>query len=61
MFASKSSLNKIENIQKRALRFVCNDFVSNYSEHYCDIIMGTMASQITSLMIVYLTIYSDAD
>ena len=32
MFTSKSSLNKLENIQKRALRFVCNDFVSKYSE-----------------------------
>ena len=32
MFASKSSMNKLENIQKRALRFVCNDFVSSYSE-----------------------------
>ena len=32
MFTSKSSLNKRENIQKRALRFVCNDFISNYSE-----------------------------
>ena len=32
MFTNKSSLNKLENIQKRALRFVCNDFVSNYSE-----------------------------
>ena len=32
MFTSKSSLNNLENIQKRALRFVCNDFVSNYSD-----------------------------
>ena len=32
MFTRKSSLNNLENIQKRALRFVCNDFVSNYSE-----------------------------
>ena len=32
MFTSKSSLNKLENIQKRALRFVCNDFIFNYSE-----------------------------
>ena len=32
MFTSKSSLNKPEKIQKRALRFVCNDFISNYSE-----------------------------
>ena len=29
--------------------------------HYSDIIMGTMASQITSLAIVYSTIYSGAD
>ena len=29
--------------------------------HYDDVIMGAMASQITSLSIVYLTIYSDAD
>ena len=29
--------------------------------HYSDVIMGTMASQITSLTIVYSTIYSDAD
>ena len=29
--------------------------------HYCDVIMGTMASQITSLTIVYSTVYSGAD
>ena len=29
--------------------------------HYSDILMGTMASQITSLTIVYSTVYSDAD
>ena len=29
--------------------------------HYCDVIMGTIASQITSLTIVYSTVYSDAD
>ena len=29
--------------------------------HYNDIIMGTIASQITSLTIVYSTVYSDAD
>ena len=32
IFTSKSSLNKLENIQKRALRIVCNDFVVNHSE-----------------------------
>ena len=29
--------------------------------HYYDVIIGTMASQITSLTIVYSTVYSDAD
>ena len=29
--------------------------------HYADVIMGTMASQTTSLTIVYSTVYSDAD
>ena len=31
------------------------------SWHYSDVIMGAMASQITSLMIVYSTVYSGAD
>ena len=31
------------------------------SAHYSDVIMGTMASQITSLTIVYSTVYSGAD
>ena len=31
------------------------------SLHYCDVIMGTMASQITSLTIVYSTVHSGAD
>ena len=29
--------------------------------HYCDVIMGAVASQITNLTIVYSTVYSDAD
>ena len=33
-----------------------------YAEyHYYDIIMGSIESQITSLVIVYATVYSDAD
>ena len=32
-----------------------------WNEHYDDVIMSTMASQITSLTVVYSTIYSDAD
>ena len=30
-------------------------------DHYNDVIMTTMASQITSLTVVYSTVYSDAD
>ena len=32
-----------------------------FSAHYCDVIMGAIASQITSLTIVYSTVNSDAD
>ena len=31
------------------------------SVHYCDVIMGAVAFQITSLTTVYSTVYSDAD
>ena len=31
------------------------------SKHYCDVIVGTMASRFTRLTIVYSTVYSDAD
>ena len=34
---------------------------SDMHKHYNDVIMGTIASQITSLTIVYSTVYSDAD
>ena len=37
----------------------CNNMFS--SSHYSDVIMGTMASQITSLTIVYSSVYSGAD
>ena len=33
----------------------------NLKTHYIDVIMTTMASQITSLTVVYSTVYSDAD
>ena len=35
----------------------CNCWIS----HYTEVIMGTIASQITSLTIVYSTVYADAD
>ena len=40
----------------------CRHFVLQYVKlHYNDVIMGKIASQITSLTIVYSTVYSDAD
>ena len=35
--------------------------LSNWNVHYGDVIMGAIASQITNLTIVYLTVYSDAE
>ena len=43
------------------LHFMYNFLVGVCKLHYCDVIMGAVASQITSLTIVYSTIYSDAD
>ena len=34
---------------------------SHLSTHYCDVIMTSVASQITSLAVVYSIVYSDAD
>ena len=44
--------------------FVCSFFMSSLSSnrrHYGNVIMDTMASQLTSLTIVYSTVYSGAD
>ena len=35
--------------------------LKSFNTHYNDVIMTTMASQITSLTVVYSTVYSDAD
>ena len=49
-------------------RFVCQSAVHEYptkastlADHYSDVIMGTMGSQITSLTIVYSIVYSGSD
>ena len=44
--------------RRKPLANVCKPL---YSPHYCDVIMGAIASQITSLTIVYSTVYSDAN
>ena len=38
-----------------------NPQIRNLTKHYNDVTMGTIASQITSLTIVYSTVYSDVD
>ena len=43
--------------QKRRLCY----YIGTLTQHYGDVIMGAVASQITSLTIVYSTDYSDAD
>ena len=40
---------------------MCRGDLSSGNYHYNDVIMTTMASQITSLVVVYSTVYSDAD
>ena len=41
--------------------FAASDHKKRKSYHYCDVIMGAMVSQITSLTIVYSTVYSGTD
>ena len=43
------------------IRWIRMFVVSHIINHYCDDMMGNVASQITSLTIVYTTVYSDAD
>ena len=43
---------------------ICESVLAGFwkqTAHYCDVIMGAVASQITGLTIVYSTVYSDAD
>ena len=51
-------------VKNHTLRFTCALAASAQNwmiTHYNDVIMGAIASQITSLTIVYSTVYSDAD
>ena len=49
------------NIKRIQYVFVNETLVKVTSNHYNDVIMSAIASQITSLTIVYSTVYSDAD
>ena len=54
---------ELHNIQ--VIYSICDDFICgvdlNHASYYNDVIMGAIASQITSLTIVYSIVYSDAD
>ena len=52
----KKNTNKSFHVSSKHLRTQSVNVI-----HYNDVIMGAIASQITSLMIVYSTVYSDAD
>ena len=60
-------LNSLEGSQFTCLPWQCSPEISQshlqlaWKGHYNDIIMGTMASQITSLTIVYSIVYSGTD
>ena len=55
-----TTLNKPQLVQTRYSSLGCNALWINWI-HYCDVIMGTMASQITSLTIVFSSVPSGAD
>ena len=40
---------------------ICSCYITNYVEQYNDVVMGSIASQITSPTIVYSAVYSGAD
>ena len=52
-------LYKLPRNEYELITSICITWVWHF--HYGDVIMGAIASQITSLTIVYLTVYSDAD
>ena len=54
---------EIWNTTWKSMNLVHCGLVTSYGDkdHYNDVIMGTIVSQITSLTIVYSTVYSDAD
>ena len=49
------------NVYKYILEANCSNLNGRWSSHYNGVIMGAIASQITSLTIVYSVVYSDAD
>ena len=58
---SEAGINYIPQCLWDGITCPCHGCLICGTHHYCDVIMGTVASQITSLMIVYSTVCSDAD
>ena len=52
MFTTKTSLSKLQNIQKRALRFVLDDFQSGYT----DLLQNANVPGIKIMLLRYLAI-----
>ena len=51
----------VVNAHSKNNKSCCGSGCNPWTLHYNDVIMGVIASQITSLTIVYSTVYSDAD
>ena len=60
-FSKKNSLMKVLVFRSKCHRSLFLWIQLKMSQHYIDFIMTTITSQITSLTVVYSTVYSDAD
>ena len=59
-FILRGWMNKMSLLTQETKRLAAKQAIACYP-HYNDVIMWAIASQITSLMIVYSTVYPDAD
>ena len=55
------SISSVENMRLYVIQLMCIWFSRRMNYHCCDVIMDTMASQFTSLAIVYSTVYLGTD
>ena len=61
-FCNAAIIFKVNNpVLAGSLSLICNNITCRGTVHYGDVTMGSIASQITSLTIVYSTVYSGAD
>ena len=55
------SISSVENMRLYVIQLMSIWFTRRMNSHYCDVIMETMASKITSLTIVYSAVYLGTD